>query len=437
MRALRLPGMRWVIAVHAADLALEYASSVALMVVVYDATSSPLAAAGMLVAKQIVPGALLASAGRHLDALPPATGLAGAYAIRAAAFVALAAVGTGPALYAMALVAGAAGVTSRVLIRATVARATHGPDFRAVTAVQNLAFGAMTLVGPAAGAGAAAILGAGPSLVAWAGVSAALVFAAAAMPAVLRRAPAAPSPAEAPASSGTQAPRHGLGETSRLLRAPVRSMLLLAAFLAVVFAMDEPALLAYVRDDLGASTGLYGGILTAWGVGVIVGGAAYSRFGLAAPLQAIVAGVSAAAVGYIGLGLAPSPTWACVAAVVGGVGNGSYWVALVTAVLERAPLGAEARVAGQLEGIATAMPAVGIVLGGAVAQFGDPRTTLWLPGVLALAALSVWVAAARRSTRPAPALPPLSEDPSVLAVNEALAALTGDGLVAAPAEVLA
>ncbi len=162
-----------------------------------------------------------------------------------------------------------------------------------------------------------------------------------------------------------------------------------------MFAMDEPALLAYVRDGLGGDVGTYGLILVVWGAGIIVGGLLYAARGVGAPFAAIVLGVASSALGYLGLGFAPNVLVAVVAAVIGGMGNGAYWVAIVTTVLERAPSGEEARVSARLEGLATAMPAVGILLGGVVAEVVSPRVTLWLPGLVALVALAAWVLLAR------------------------------------------
>jgi predicted MFS family arabinose efflux permease len=394
LSVLRLPGVRWIVGLQAADLALEFASSVALMVLVYDATGAPLAAAGMLVAKQVLPGALLALAGARLDAFDPIRGLFGAYLVRAAAFGLLALAGTGAALYALAFFVGTAGTVSRVLIRSTVARVHSGREFREVAAAQNVVFGAMTLIGPALGAVGTAIVGAATALAVFVGVAAALALATLAAPARVRSvvrhgAPGAPSVEGEHADEGR----------STAPVASTSSMLWLAAVLAVLFAMDEPALLAYVREALGADTGVYGAILVSWGIGVIAGGLLYSRYGLDAPRRAIVAGVAAAAVGYVALGVAPTVGLAYAAAVLGGIGNGVYWVALATAVLEQARPGEEAGASGRLEGIVTALPAAGFVLGGAVAQWIDARATLWAPGLAAVVVLVVWVVRTRSAPR--------------------------------------
>ena len=389
LSALKLPGVRWILSLNAADLALEYASSIALMVLVYDATSSPIAAAAMLVAKQVVPGVLLAALGHWLEPVDPRRGLAAAYVLRGAAFLLLAAAAHGVALYFLALGAGLAGTSARVFIRTTVVRGTAGPLFRSVTAAQNLLLGAMTLIGPAIGALASGGLGAGPSMFLWAGAALGLAGVVQSLPRALlvsRASESDPHDAESrPAGAGAE-PREGVS---------VGGLLALAGLLVCVFSMDEPALLAYVRGGLGGDAGTYGLILMVWGAGIMSGGALYARFGVHATVTAIVLGVAASAAGYIGLGFAPTVAFALVAAFIGGNGNGAYWVAIVTTVLEACPPGEEARASGRLEGLGTAMPAVGIVLGGVMAELASPRMTLWLPGLVALVALAVWTVGVR------------------------------------------
>lgn len=390
LSALRLPGVRWILAVHGMDLALEYASSVALMVLVYDATNSPLAAAAMLVCKQVVPGALLASLGSRLEQRDPRRPLLAAYLMRGLAFALFAIVSHGAALYALAFAAGVAGTTTRVLLRATVVRSITGEAFRQASAAQNIVFTLVALLGPALGALVAGAVGASASLSVWALAAGALGAATLSMPSALRT---------SVAHGAAQVDADEAPATPTGISAPAWSLLVLAGLLTCAFAMDEPALLAYVQSSLGAGVGVYGTILVLWGIGMVLGGAAYSRLGVGAPFTVIVAGVLASATGYLGLGLAPSVGVAYAAAVIGGIGNGSYWVVLVTAYLERADHGDAAAASGRFEGTVTATAAVGIVVGGLVAQVIGPRPTLWIPGAIAVVALTAWAALDRASGR--------------------------------------
>ena len=95
--------------------------------------------------------------------------------------------------------------------------------------------------------------------------------------------------------------------------------------------------------------------------------------------------------GYLGMAAAPTLALACVAAAVGGAGNGVQWVAVVSAVQELTAAKMQARVMGMLESTsAAAMPGVGYLLGGAIAAPGLPRATFLVAGagVMAIVAVS-------------------------------------------------
>ena len=72
----------------------------------------------------------------------------------------------------------------------------------------------------------------------------------------------------------------------------------------------------------------------------------------------------AVGVGYLGMAIAPTLALACVASVIGGVGNGVQWVSAISAVQELTEAGMQARVMAVLESIGAAMPGVGFALGG-------------------------------------------------------------------------
>jgi MFS family permease len=75
--------------------------------------------------------------------------------------------------------------------------------------------------------------------------------------------------------------------------------------------------------------------------------------------------------------------------MLGGVGNGVQWVAMVSAVQELTAANMQARVMSVLESSGAAMPGVGYVLGGAVAAAQDPRATFYVAGAGVLAITAV------------------------------------------------
>jgi MFS family permease len=77
--------------------------------------------------------------------------------------------------------------------------------------------------------------------------------------------------------------------------------------------------------------------------------------------------------------------------VVGGTGNGVQWVALITTVQELTRATYQARVLSLVEAVASAMPGLGFLLGGAVTALLNPRAAYAIAGsgVLVVLALAV------------------------------------------------
>jgi MFS family permease len=89
---------------------------------------------------------------------------------------------------------------------------------------------------------------------------------------------------------------------------------------------------------------------------------------------------------------------ACGWSVLGGVGNGTQWASVETAVHQLVEERFRLNVAAMLESMAALAPGVGIILGGALATLFSPRAAylaagLGLVALIAAAALSRAVAA--------------------------------------------
>jgi MFS family permease len=94
-------------------------------------------------------------------------------------------------------------------------------------------------------------------------------------------------------------------------------------------------------------------------------------------------------ISYLCLAAAGTLALACLAAVLGGVGNGMQWVSVLSAVQELTVTQFQARVVALLEASGKAMPGVGFLLGGVIAAIASPRVSfltagLGVIGVLAL-----------------------------------------------------
>jgi MFS family permease len=88
--------------------------------------------------------------------------------------------------------------------------------------------------------------------------------------------------------------------------------------------------------------------------------------------------------------------------VVGGVGNGIQWVAVMTALQEATPADLQARITGLLESLASAMTGVGFLLGGIITALFSPATAFAIAGggLVLLVALGVLRGAAALPRKP-------------------------------------
>jgi Major Facilitator Superfamily len=162
------------------------------------------------------------------------------------------------------------------------------------------------------------------------------------------------------------------------------------------FYLVVPVTVVYASDSLHAGSGGYAAILAAWGAGIAIGSAAHVRLGRRIGPGLIFVSTSAVALGYLGTAAAPTLAAACAASVIGGIGNGTQWASVETAVHELVEDRFRARVAVVLEALAATAPGVGIALGGALTESFSPRVAYLVAG-LGLAVLA-GVGIMRRST---------------------------------------
>ncbi|MDO9352152.1 MAG: MFS transporter, partial [Solirubrobacteraceae bacterium] len=279
LRSLSIPGVRRLAALYATADLLEWFGSIALMLLVYENTGSALGAGAMLVCKQIVPGLLATAAGRLLDRYPSERIVGVGFLLQAAAVLAIGSLGYGPALYALAIGSGLGGTLTRASFRTTIAKSLAGDERRLTTALINATMGTISLLGPAIAAGLATatspqdvLLGAGVAGLALGaftllGPATTLGDGSMVEPTQqdggLDTEPAPPVPVAAAAS------------TPLLLPLPV--LFAITAAITTGFAMDEPSLLPYSEQSLGAGAGGYGAILSFWGVGIVVGSFSFGR----------------------------------------------------------------------------------------------------------------------------------------------------------------
>jgi MFS family permease len=160
----------------------------------------------------------------------------------------------------------------------------------------------------------------------------------------------------------------------------VRLLLIGQAIALVLFTVIVPIEIIYAKESLETTSTGYGILLAAWGAGIVVGSLLYLHVKQRSTFGLIVLSTTAIAVAYLGLAVASTLLVACVISVVGGVGNGVQWIAVMTGLQERTPPDFQARITGLMESIGAAMPGIGFLLGGAIVALSSPRTAYAVAG---------------------------------------------------------
>lgn len=386
---LRRPGFRSLAVTYGLSEIVDWLTTVALAVLVFDATHSAAATTVLFICSKFIPAFGAPGLTARIDDIAPRRSLPVLYGLQALAFSGMALLsGNVPAVVALAAIAGGVALVSRALVRATVSAALPDPDELVKgNAVLNVVFSSAFAVGPAvagaavAGAGAQLTLVAGAGLLAWMALYASL----SALPRLVVD--------EEEADDGwwtklSRAIAHVRGERTlaRLFTAQ--------AVLLVGFTMVPPIEVVYARQELGTSAAGFGLLMASWGVGAIAGSAIFAKAAQRGVLMMAVGSTTAIGISYFGMGVAGTLPLACALSLVGGVGNGMQWIAFVTAVQERTPATLQARAMALVESLGAAVPGIGFTLGGALAAMASARVAYCVAGgaILAIVAVAVLVA---------------------------------------------
>jgi len=391
LRPLRLPVFRRLALARFVDELGDWLGEIALAVLVFDQTGSPLATAGLFLALQFAPALATPPLVARLEQLHSRVSLPALSVVQAAALAGLAVLASDfslPLVIALAALAGALSACTRTLTRAAAA-AVLAPRglLREGNALLNIEFTVTAAAGPAL-AGV---------VVATAGPRTALLADAASFAAVaVLLATASSLPRAKPDAAGWAVRlRRGLGYVRS--HRQLRLLLTAQAMAFVFFAIVIPIEVVFAKETLDAGDAGYGALLGSWGGGMIVGGLAFAALRRTELRILLVVSTLAIGCAYLATGVAPTLFAACVASAVGGAGNGIQWVALITAVQQMTSADFQARVISLLESLGTAMPGLGFVIGGAVAALFSPRASFVVAGAGVLAVLAVAVVALSRA----------------------------------------
>ncbi len=398
--SLKVADFRALLVSYVINRAGDVVGSLALAVVILALTGSAMATASLFLATQFVPGVIGPAIVARIDHLAPGRILPALYLIEGALFAALAAivsqVGAAP-IVALALIDATLAFAGRTVTRSASASTLVAHDLVPEgKAAFNVALAVAMIGGPIIAGLAVAVLGASTAL-AIDGGSFLIAGGLIARAPGLRTAPADGSPAQ----------RGRLREGLRYIaRHPAIRRLIIGEGIAFVFFyLVVPVTVVYASRSLHAGAGAYAAILASWGVGIAIGSAIQIRLARRVGSTMILLSTGAVALGYLGTAVAPTIAVACAASVVGGIGNGTQWASVETAIHRLVAESFRTRTAAVLEALAAIAPGAGILLGGLLTAVFSPRAAYFVAG----SGLLVLIVAARLSrltiAPPAPSAP--------------------------------
>jgi hypothetical protein len=404
---LRSSRLRRIISAYAVNRLGTWFGFVALSVVVFDHTHSALAVAALLAAGQVLPAFLVPAVVARVEAARARGVLSGLYAIEAlltASLVVLVWNFWLPAIIVLVALDGTAALAASALLRAVLARtareqttAAHARSMppeqldgeinaaeRKANAALNVAFSGTFVLGPATAGLIVAAAGAPAALlidVASFIICAALLF-------DLR--------AHVEEVEGATVRARLRAAAAHIRDVPaLRALLLVQGAALVFFESAAPIEVPYAKVALAAGDRGYGALLAAWGVGVVIGSVVFARSSSRSLGAMLSAGTLAVGGAYLGFFAAPTVALACLAGVLGGLGNGVQWASVISAVQRMTPPALHGRMMGAVESVGALCPALGLSLGGALVALTSPRTAFLLTGAGAVATTVGFVHVAR------------------------------------------
>ena len=395
LQPLRVRGFARLASSYTLSELADWVATIALSVLVFDATGDPLATTALFVAMKFLPGFLVPMLTARLERRPVGLLLGVLYTVEAAA-LATAAVTSAtfllPVILICALVGGTVAATAQATTRsATFSVLKPAEQLREGNALMNMGFSAMNVAGPSF----AGLLVAATSARVGIAVAAGLF----AVQAVVMGTARGLSAGEAEGAPWGARLREGLAYVRADRRR--RTLLIGQGLVLLLLTMITPIEVVYAKETLGAGDSGFGLLLGSWGVGMVLGSWLFARE-RARPLPVLIAfGTVAMAAGYLGMAAAPNLAVACVASAAGGLGNGVQWVAVVTALQEATADDFQARVAGLFEAVATIAPGLGFLIGGLITAALSPRIAFAVSGggVLVLLLVGALVLARDRAAR--------------------------------------
>ncbi len=374
--------------------------SLALAVLVYHRTGSAIGAMGFFLCAQAAPALLAPSVIARIDRAEVRVVLPALYATEAVLFGALAVLAHRSSvalILVLAFADGTVALVARAIARATSVHVLNPAGLlEEGNALMNTLFSLCFMLGPALGGVIVAAGGTVTALFVNAGlfgVVALTLVTSTALPDI---------PADETGVSRGRV-KAAIGYVRE--RAAIRSLMGLQALGLVFFTISLPVEVVLAQHTLHKGAGGYGALLAAWGAGAVVGSAIYARWH-AAPARILVGlGAAALGIGFLVMAAAATIAVAVVGAAVGGLGNGVEAVAVRTALQQQVEQQWMALLMGFQESLMQAIPGIGILVGGLLAELAGVRAALAVAGVGALSITAAgWVILRPSLLRPPPGI---------------------------------
>lgn len=381
---LRLPGFARLASAYTINDVGNWIGAIALPLIVFDRTGSVMAATALFLALEFVPAFLTPALVARLEVTGTGTALPLLYAGGASIYLALAGLADSGAIaliLTLAALDGTLTLSGRALTRAAAASVLKpAGKVRQGNAILNMCFTVGYAGGPALAGLVIAVSSTKTAL-----LVNAVSFAIAGALLVGRSIPSVKAEPE----RWLARLRDGISYVRG--RPTLRRLLGVQALAVIFFTAATPIEVVFVKETLGAGDVGYGLLLTAWGAGTIVGGVVFAATRRVSLIPLLGGSTLLIGAAFIGFAIAPNLALACIAAGIGGIGNGVQWVSIMSAVQTLASGEFQGRVISLLESVASLMPGIGFVLGGTLtaavsARFGFAVAGVAIFAVVALAA---------------------------------------------------
>jgi hypothetical protein len=390
---LKSSRLRRILVAYTVNRLGSWVGLVALSLAVFDHTHSALAVAALLFAWQALPALLTSAVVARVEASVRRSELSGLYLFEAVATAALAVLLWHfwlPAVLLLAALDGTAALASSALLRAEVARVARdqvngqpagarGPvksleaDLqeaeRKANAAMNVAACIAFVAGPVVGGVVVAAVGAPAAL--FVDVGSFLICGVL----LIDLHPYIEGAGGDSVRARMRAAWTHINETPLL-----RALLLTEAIALLFIQAGGPIEVAYAKATLHAGDRGYGLLVSAWGAGAVLASVIFAR-SLHRPLGAMLSiGIFGLGAAFVGFALAPSLAVACVAAFVGGLGNGLEWPSLISLVQRLTPQHLHGQLMGTVESLAAMCLAIGLPLGGVLVALSSTRVAFLVVG---------------------------------------------------------